>query len=289
MNLQKNLKAYYHLTKPGIIRGNIITAAAGFLLASKGVVRPGLMLSMVAGLTLVIASGCVFNNYLDKTIDKKMARTNKRSLVSGAISPSNAIMFASILSFLGFIILMLCTNLIATIVAAIGFIFYVLLYTPMKPRSVHATLIGSVAGAAPIVVGYTAASGRFDLAAALLFLILVLWQMPHFYAIAMYRYYDYFGAGLPVMPVKKGMGYTKTLIVSYIILFFIACCLLFIFGYAGYLYLLVMFAICTVWFFKAMHGYKLKEDAVWGRQVFRFSLLVLLVFSIMISVNNYLV
>jgi len=91
------LKDYYHLTKPGIIRGNLISAIAGFLLASKGNVKVGLFVATLMGLSMVIASAGVFNNYIDRDIDRKMARTKKRALVSGAITGRNALIYASIL------------------------------------------------------------------------------------------------------------------------------------------------------------------------------------------------
>ncbi len=284
-----SIKKYYHLTKPGIIRGNVITALAGFLLGAQGNINLKTLIGLMAGISLVIASGCVCNNYLDREIDTKMSRTKKRALITGAISSRNALVYASVLGVLGLAVLGVFTNLLATAIAAAGFIFYVLFYTPLKPRSVHATLVGSVAGAVPIVAGYAAATNRLDLGALLLFLVLVMWQMPHFYAIAMYRYYDYFGAGLPVLPVKKGMTYTKIVMVLYIFGFFIASSLLFVFGYASYLYLLVMFIVSIWWFFMALQGLGAKEDTVWARQMFRFSLVVLLLFSVMISVNHVLV
>jgi protoheme IX farnesyltransferase len=283
------LKAYYSLAKPGIIRGNLITAIAGFLLGARGHITLRSLIALAVGISLVIASGCVCNNYLDQAIDKKMKRTKKRALVAGTISPAHALVYAGILGALGVIILALFTNWLTTGLALIGLFFYVVLYTPLKPRSVHATLVGSVAGAVPIVAGYCAATNRFDLGALLLFLVLVMWQMPHFYAIAIYRYYDYFGAGLPVLPVKNGIAYTKKVMVLYILGFFIASSLLFVFGYGGYVYLLVMFLLCFGWVLVAVHGFTAKNDAVWARGVFRFSLGMLLFFSIMISVNHLLV
>ncbi len=244
---------------------------------------------MLVGISLVMASGCVFNNYHDREIDRRMSRTKKRALVTGAIPAANAIFYASALGITGFFVLGFFTNLLATGIALVGFVFYVLLYTPLKPRSVHATLVGSVAGAVPPVVGYTAVTGRFDIAALLLFLVLVFWQMPHFYAIAIYRFHDYYGAGIPVLPVKNGITVTKVMIALYIASFFVATSLLFVFHYTGYLYLLIMFLLSVTWFFKALQGFAAKEDAAWARGVFRFSLIVLLLFSLTISVNKFLV
>ncbi len=266
-----------------------MTATAGFLLAAKGQINPGLLLAAVAGVSLVIASACVFNNYLDRNLDNKMGRTKKRALASGTIPTSHALFFAGLIGLSGMALLLLTTGFLTGLVALAGFVVYVLLYTPLKTRSVHATLVGSIAGAVPIVTGYSAVTGRLDAGALLLFLVLVIWQMPHFYAIATYRYYDYFGANVPVLPVKKGFAYTKIVIVLYILAFFAATSLLFVFGVAGFIYFAVMLASSLIWFFMALQGFKTQENAVWGRRVFRFSLVVLLLFCLTISLDHLLI
>ncbi|MDE2589744.1 MAG: heme o synthase, partial [Patescibacteria group bacterium] len=199
------IKTYYLLTKPGIIYGNTITTVAGFLLASQGKIYFGLFMATLFGVSFVIASACVINNYLDRKIDKKMARTQKRALVTHAISPSHALVFATILGILGFLDLVVFTNGITFMIGLIGYIDYIVLYGLSKRKSIYGTLVGSISGATPIAAGYTAVTNRFDIAALLLFLIMVFWQMPHFYAIAIYRLKDYVAAGIPVLPAKKSM------------------------------------------------------------------------------------
>ncbi len=109
-------KFYYQLTKPGIIYGNALTTVAGFFLAARGTVNPSLLISVVAGSSLVIASACVFNNIVDREIDQKMARTKNRALVIGTISVRNALIFGAILGILGFGILSFYTNYLTVIV-----------------------------------------------------------------------------------------------------------------------------------------------------------------------------
>ncbi len=226
-------KAYYQLTKPGIIYGNAITTVAGFFLASKGHFNLGLFLAALIGISLVIASGCVFNNYIDKDLDATMERTKNRALVTGAISVRGAIVFGAILGLLGLATLGLLTNTLTAEIALLGLFFYVVLYSLAKRRSVYGTIVGSISGAVPPVVGYCAVTGRFDLGALILFLILVFWQMPHFYAIAIFRQQDYTAAGLPVLPVVKGLRTTKIHILFYILAFTIAAAALYIFKFAG--------------------------------------------------------
>lgn len=284
MKKQSTFKKYYYLTKPGIIRGNAITAAAGFLLASKNEFHLGTFVAMLVGISLVIASACVLNNYIDRKIDAKMERTKKRALVSGSISVQNAIIFASILGFGGLVSLSF-TNLLAICLALIGVVFYVVFYGIAKRKTVHGTLVGSVSGAIPISVGYCAASGAFDIGAILLFLVLVFWQMPHFYAIAIYRKKDYQAAGIPALPIEKGNHNTKIQIVIYIIAFIIASYTLMVFGYTGYTYLLVMALLGVWWLRMAVQGFAAKDDEKWAKKVFGFSLIVLLAFSVMIAVE----
>jgi protoheme IX farnesyltransferase len=282
------IKAYYRLTKPGIVYGNALTAAAGFLLASSGQIDISLLLAMLAGLSLVIASACVFNNFIDRNIDQKMSRTKNRALVSGQIAGSNALSFGSILLITGSVVLGLFTNWLSLGIALAAVFAYVVLYGIGKRRTVHGTLIGTIPGAAPPVIGYTAVTGRLDGGALLLFLILVFWQMPHFYAIAMYRLKDYQAAKLPVLPAVKGMRRTKLEILAYTAGFVLMVVLLSVFGYTGYVFAVIMAALGLYWLQRGLRGFSAKDDVRWGRQMFGFSLIVLLSLSIMLSVGSLL-
>lgn len=281
-------KTYYSLIKPGIIYGNAMTAVAGFLLASKGHVRIGLLLATLMGASLVIASGCVFNNYIDRSIDKKMARTKRRALVSGKVSGRSALMYATVLGVAGFLILALGVNALVVGIGVIGLLDYVIFYGIAKRRSVYGTLVGSISGATPVVAGYCAVTGHFDAAALILFFILAIWQMPHFYAIATYRHDDYAAASLPVLPVIKSMRITKLNIAVYIAGFVLATAALSIFGYAGYTYLGAMVLIGLAWLRLAIQGFWRHDDTKWARGLFGFSLVVLLVFSVLISLDAVL-
>lgn len=282
------IRTYYQLTKPGIIYGNALTAAAGFLLASKGHVNLRLLLATVAGTSLVIASACVFNNYIDRGIDKKMARTSKRALVKGLVKAQNAIIYAVLLGLAGFVLLALYTNLLVVCIGLAALFDYVVLYGVGKRRSVHGTLVGSIAGAAPVVAGYCAVTDRLDGGALILFLILAAWQMPHFYAIATYRFNDYKAAGLPVLPVKKGMRQTKLQILFYIVAFIAANALLSVFGYTGYVYLVVMTALGLAWLWLGSQGFRTTDDKLWARKMFLFSLVIILSLSVMLAVGPLL-
>ena len=278
---------YYLMTKPGIIFGNLVTVAAGFLLASKGQIDIWLFLAVLLGLAFIMASACVFNNYIDRSLDKKMERTKNRALVSGVISGRQAIIFAICLEIIGNVILFAFTNLLTVFVAAIGFFVYVVLYSLWKSRTVYGTAIGSIAGAVPPVVGYCAVSNEFDAGALILFTMLVLWQMPHFFAIAMYHLDDYAAAGIPVLPLKKGILRTKIHMVLYIMAFILTAVLLTFFNYTGYVYLIVALSIGLLWLGLSIKGFASKDDRAWGGQMFRLSLVLILAICVVIPFDVY--
>jgi protoheme IX farnesyltransferase len=282
------IKAYYTLTKPGIIYGNALTAAGGFFLASRGIIDFRLFIAMLFGLSCIIGSACVFNNLLDRDIDAKMNRTKNRPLVTKIISVPHAFIFAIILSILGSSILGFYTNLLTLFIALLGLFFYVVVYGIAKRRTVHSTIIGCISGAIPPVVGYCSVTNQFDLVAFLLFAILIFWQMPHFYAIGIFRREEYKAAGLPIWPLVKGMEDAKQKIVIYVVGFLVSVSLLAAFHFVGYVYLSVMLLIGFIWLVKGLRGLQLQKDIAWARSMFFFSLIVITAFSVMISVGPIL-
>lgn len=279
------MKTYYMLTKPGIIMGNVVTTAAGFILASKGNIDWWLFLVTLLGLSFVIASAGVFNNYIDRAYDAKMERTKNRVLAKGLISNQKALIFASVLGIIGFAILTTYTNFLTAFVALFGFFVYLVLYAFWKYRSFYGTLVGSLAGAVPPVVGYCAASNRFDIAAFLLFMILVLWQMPHFFSIAIYRFNDYLAASIPVLPVKKGMLITKIYMVLYIVAFTFTALLLTVNGYTGYLYSSMAVVLGLIWLGLCLAGFKTESNHRWAHSMFVCSLIVVMTLCLTMSVD----
>lgn len=193
------VSTYYHLTKPGLVRGNVFAGVAGFFLGSLGItVNVPLLCAMTLGLACVIASGCVLNNYFDREMDAKMERTKNRALPMGHVSERSAVLYGVVLGLLGGAVLVFFTTPLAFAAAFVGWFSYVWLYTPLKPRTPYALFVGAVAGAVPPVVGYTAVTNTFDVYAALLFVGLYLWQLPHFISIAVFRYHEYTAAGVPL-------------------------------------------------------------------------------------------
>jgi protoheme IX farnesyltransferase len=293
------LKEYYRLAKPGIIYGNLFTTVAAFLFATKwslstvGPVEHAavLFIATAVGISFVIGSGCVFNNYLDRDIDRKMERTRERALVTGKISVRNALIYSLVLLALGAVLLYMFVNLLTLMIALWGWVAYVILYGYAKRLGWWGVLVGSIPGAVPIVVGYTAVTHTFDATALVLFLILVVWQMPHFYGIAIYRLDEYVAAGIPVLPAVKGVRIAKLDIIAYIIAFILSTSTLFIIKAAGYVYLVVMLVVSVVWLWKALKGLKISDKEMerkWAKKVFLFSLIVLTTFSIVLAVSPLL-
>lgn len=285
----EKIKTYYSLTKPGVLYGNALTAVAGFLLASQGQINIVLFVTLCLGMTLVIASACVLNNYLDQDIDTKMARTKKRALVRGDIKGRNAVIFSIVLGLVGLALLVLFTNMLVVAIAIVGFVDYVVLYGMLSKRlSIHGTLVGSISGAAPILAGYCAVTGVIDAGAVIVFLILFLWQMPEFYSIAIYRRKEYAAAGIPVMTVVKGVKSTVVQIFIYTFLFVVSLAMLTVLGYTGVTYFVVMMGLGLYWLWLAIVGLTADDKDAWSRKMFKFSLIILLAFCLMISIDALL-
>ena len=285
----QTIQTYFSLTKPGVLFGNALSAAAGFLLAAQGIIDIPQFLALVAGSTLIIASACVLNNYFDRDIDSVMERTKKRAVAAGKVPGRNAVFFGLILGIVGFLILFLRTNIYVVILGAIGFADYLVLYGMLgKRRSMHGTLVGSISGAIPILAGYVAARGAIDTAGILAFLVIFFWQMPEFYSIAIYRYSEYKKARVPVISVVKGIEHTKKQILVYTLLFIIATLLLYFYSPVGRIYLGAMAVLNTIWLGIALQGFQAENTDKWARKMFRFSLIILLSFCALISLSGVL-
>lgn len=135
------------------------------------------------------------------------------------------------------------------------------------------------------MIGYCAVTGQFDMGALILLLIFSLWQMPHSYAIVIFRFKDYQAANIPVLPVIKGISVTKNHITLYILAFMVATLMLTLSGYAGYKYLNVAAAVSVWWLGMALRGYKATNDSVWARKLFVFSIIAITSLSVMMSVD----
>lgn len=281
------IRPYIALIKPGIIRGNVLTAAAGFFLAANGYIDYLLLLAVVLGTSCIIASACICNNYIDREIDALMVRTKSRALVRKTVKARNALLFAALLGIFGAALLAISTNILTFLIGVAGFVLYVFVYSYYKRKTLYGTHIGSISGALPPVAGYTAVTGRIDSAAIILFVILVCWQIAHFFAIALYRYKDYSNAGIPVLPSVKGARTTKVHIIAYVAAYLTVSLLLTVFAYTGYIYAIIMIILCIFWLWLGLHNLQTINDKKWGRSMFLFSLIVISAQSVLLTVNSF--
>lgn len=278
------LKHYLSLTKPGIIIGNLITATGGFFLAAKAAIDLSLLGWMLLGISSVIGSACVFNNYIDRHYDKKMSRTKNRPLAQNLLSPFQALFFATLLGLLGFGVLAYYTTLLSTLLALVGFIVYVIFYSFLKYHWTYTTWVGSIAGATPPLIGYCALSS-FDYTALVLFALVALWQMPHFFSIAIYRLKDYQAIFLPVFPLKKGIKATKIHMFFYTIAYVMVLIYLFDLNKIQPFYFVSAVIMGTLWIWLAFKGLWTKEDGRWARKMFFLSLGVITVAMLSICLS----
>jgi len=275
----KRINEWYRLTKPGIIYGNLISCAAGYtIVAGRNFILTRFLLILLST-SLIIASACVLNNILDRDIDLIMPRTKNRSIAINSIEIKDATTFAVILGTIGFSIIATNFSITTIVIGVIGFIDYVIFYSYFKRRSVHSTLVGTISGSAAIVAGYTAYTNHFDLFAGLLFLSMTAWQMPHFYAIAIYRRSEYLKAKLPLLSVIKGNKRTIFESIIYTDIYSLSIFGLYYFGYINFLFFIPMSLISFAWIFYTVNGLSFEDKNYWARRNFKYSLYVLLAFS----------
>lgn len=280
------MRNYYNLIKPGIVYANTLTAIAGYLFVSRFHIQFIHFIGLVFGTATLIASACVFNNYLDIPIDRLMERTAKRELVINKVSRLSAKIFIIVLFIIAITLLVSLTNLLTSVVGILAYFFYVFVYGYFKRYSVYGTLVGSLPGAASIVAGYLAYKDSFTLVSLILALIMISWQMAHFYAIAIFRYQDYKRAKIPVWPVVNGVKNTVNWIIFYMTLFLVANILLDTFGSSGTIYFIVMLATSYWWMYVAVMSIGKLSSELWAKKVFKNSLIVNLIFIVTLSATR---
>ncbi|MGH7239364.1 MAG: heme o synthase [Candidatus Saccharimonadales bacterium] len=286
-----DIKSYIELIKPERTLVNVMTAAAGFLFASRWGGPWIKLLYLLLGTGLIIASACVFNNLLDRKLDKKMKRTSKRVLAAASADTYSlsVIVYLIVLLILG-LFLLSYANWLTFGLGVEAYVSYVFLYGWAKRHTIQGTLIGTLPGGSSLVAGYTAYTDRLDVTALLLFLIMLAWQMAHFFSIALYRFEDYKRAGLPVMPVKRGVEVTRRQILVYIGIFSLANLALLLTDKVGAIYALVMIA-ASIWWLEAGVGRASRtlSSSQWGKGLFLRSLKVITIFAVILPLGSILI
>ncbi len=202
--VRRALSDYVSLTKPGIVSLVLFTTLAGLWLASGGRLPGEVALWTLLGTGLAAASAAALNNYLDRELDRRMERTRSRPLPAGRVRPVEALGGGLFLGAAAILTLALRTNPLSATLALLALLAYVPLYTTLKRTTPWAILVGGLTGALPPMIGWTAVTARLDLGAWVLFGILFLWQIPHFWSLALYKRDEYARAGLPLLPLVAG-------------------------------------------------------------------------------------
>jgi heme o synthase len=200
------LAALVSLTKPRLTSLVLVTVATGFILGARGGSNPSILAFTLVGTGLVAGGASAWNQFFERSRDLRMRRTANRPLPTGRVSPLEAAMFGITITVLGLGILALGTNLTAAAVALATFVLYVFVYTPLKPLTTLNTAVGAIPGALPPVIGWAAGTGRLGAEAWVLFLIVFLWQFPHFLAIAWIYRDDYARGGHCMLPSVDPSG-----------------------------------------------------------------------------------
>lgn len=247
------MRDYLALTKPRIILLLLATTATSMVVASGGYPSVALLGYTMLGGALAAGAANAINMYWDRDVDSVMARTRRRPVPAGRISPRRALAFGLFLTALSVAVLGLLVNWLAAALALGGILFYVFIYTIwLKRTTTQNIVIGGAAGAVPPLVGWAAVTGGVAMPALLLFAIIFLWTPPHFWALALYRRADYAAASIPMLPVVAGEVETRRQIVRYSVALVAVSLLLVPIGSAGSFYLVSAAALGAVFLYLAL-------------------------------------
>ena len=283
-----NWRGYLELTKPGVQALLFVSCASGMLIGSNFNPPVTVFFFGLIGISFLAASSAVVNHFFDKQIDAKMNRTSKRPLVMGHISDRQAIIFSVLLYASGSIMLLNFTNFLTWLLTTLTFIFYGFIYTKyLKYMTSQNIVIGGLAGAMPPLLGWSAITNSIEPNALVLVLIIMVWTPPHFWALAVYRVEDYSEAEVPMLPVQKGVAFTKQHILLYTFLL-IACTML---PYAvqmfGEIYLISALVLGLIFLIYSFRLYKDETNAI-AMPTFAYSIIYLAALFAAMLIDHFL-
>ncbi len=285
LNVRQRLKDFLTLTKPVIVLLLLVTTFAGMVAGGK--VWPSFSLAfwtLLGGAFAAGGSGAV-NQYIDRDLDKNMQRTAKRPLAAGRMTPAEGLSFGLALCIASFYIMAGFVNLLAAFLSLAGIFYYVFLYSVwLKKATVQNIVIGGGAGAIPPLVGWAAATGRIDIPAMILFLIVFMWTPPHFWALAIVRRKDYEHAGVPMLPVIRGEQETRKQVLIYTIALVAVTFLLPLFKYTGVVYLVSAAVLGGLLLYFAWRVYRVEGNKV-AWTMYRYSSMYLMFLFVALMID----
>ena len=265
------------LCKPRIALLVLVTTFAGMWLAGNGSLTLDLLVFTLLGTGLASAASGALNNYVDRDVDKQMARTRMRALPCYRLHPQQALWLGVMLSIWSFAILFYLVNPLTAYLAAATTIFYVVVYTMWLKRSSHlCTEIGGIAGAAPPVIGWAAVTKEIGWTAVAMFIIMFIWQPPHFWALALLRADEYRQARLPMLPVTRGQQATKVRMLAYTIALIPVSTAMYWMNLVGITYLVLAVALGLAYLVLTIDFVRKPVTPQGTRRLFGFSILYLL-------------
>ena len=243
--MRAGVRDYVTLTKPRIMTLLLLTGACGMVVGARGFPAPGRFGAMLLGLALACGGASALNHLLDRDIDRLMGpRTARRPVAAGRLTAPRALEFGLALSACSFVLLASTVNVLTAVLALVGNLFYVVVYTGyLKRRGPQNIVLGGAAGAVPPLVGYAAATGNLALPAVWLFLIVFLWTPPHFWALALLLRDHYAAAKVPMLPVVRGERATVRRIIGYTVVLVAFTAVPFLAGTFGVIYLVGALAL----------------------------------------------
>ncbi len=278
-------RAYVSLTKPRLVLMVLITVGVGYAVGAHRPISLVVLSATLIGTALVAGGSGALNQWMEHARDARMRRTAGRAIPSGRVAPVEAALVGVLLVVSGVGVLLVWSNWLAAAVAAATFILYFALYTPLKPITTLNTIVGAVPGALPPVIGWAAATGRLGVEAWVLFLIVFLWQFPHFLAIAWIYREDYRRAGFQMVTADDILGrQTGRYAVTYALALLPAGLLPTTIGLAGPIYFVGAFALGLFYFLAAVAFWRDVNDAR-ARRLLRASFLYLPAILILLLVN----
>ena len=281
--VRQTIAGYIDLMKPHVTVLLLGTTVATMAIAIRGLPPLGLMLATLLGGAMSAGSANCINCYIDRDIDQIMGRTQRRSLPSGRVQPTQALFFGLILGVASFLILTFFVNLLSAILATSAILFYVFVYTIwLKRTSAQNIVIGGAAGAVPVLVGWAAVTNSITLSAIWLFAIIFYWTPPHFWALSLLIQKDYEKASIPMMPVVMGEPETRKQIFLYSLLLLAVTLVLFAMGAMGYLYLAGALVLGGILVYMSVRLLRDKTKK-WARTLFWYSNCYLaMIFAVMV-------